>query len=61
MKINDDKDRIQATGHFDPVDEEYSFTIASGGLVVTFEFLKKVDIEHLHSCLSCMLYTEINE
>jgi len=48
-------DKIQATGAFDPLVDEYSFSICSGSLVVTFDFLKKDDIEHLVSCLSCML------
>lgn len=48
-------EKIQATGAFDPVVNEYSFSICSGSLVVTFDFLKKDDIEHLVSCLSCML------
>lgn len=46
---------IQATGSFDVLAGEYSFSICSGSLVVTFDFLKKKDIEHLVSCLSCML------
>ena len=46
---------IQATGFFDVLADEYSFSICSGSLVVTFDFLKKKDIEHLVSCLSCML------
>ncbi len=46
---------IQATGSFDVLTDEYSFSICSGSLVVTFDFLKKKDIEHLVSCLSCML------
>jgi len=46
---------IQATGSFDVLTDEYSFSICSGFLVVTFDFLKKKDIEHLVSCLSCML------
>lgn len=46
---------IQALGSFDPLTDEYSFSMCSGSLVVTFDFLKKKDIEHLVSCLSCML------
>ena len=49
---------IQATGSFDVLTDEYSFSICSGSLVVTFDFLKKNDIEHLVSCLSCMLVNE---
>lgn len=49
---------IQATGCFDVLADEYSFSICSGSLVVTFDFLKKNDIEHLVSCLSCMLIND---
>lgn len=49
---------IQATGSFDVLTDEYSFSICSGSLVVTFDFLKKKDIEHLVSCLSCMLVND---
>lgn len=59
MKIQRTADQIQACGSFDPSMDEYSFTIASGALVVTFEFLKKEDIEHLNSCLSCMLIDDV--
>lgn len=55
MKIKQSADQIQACASFDPVTGEYSFSVVSGSLVVTFEFLKKADIEHLNSCLSCML------
>jgi len=58
MKIQRADEKIQACGSFDPEEDEYSFTIASGALAVTFEFLKKEDIEHLNSCLSCMLITD---
>ena len=47
--------RIQTTGSFDAVTNEYSFTVACGELVVTFDFLKKHDIQEFISCLSCML------
>ena len=46
---------IQATGSFDVLTDEYSFSICSGSLAITFDSLKKKDIEHLVSCLSCML------
>jgi hypothetical protein len=52
------KPLIQATGSFDVLTDEYSFSIGSGSLVVTFDFLKKKDIEHLVSCLSCMLMSD---
>jgi hypothetical protein len=35
--------------------DEYSLTVTSGGMAVTFDFLKKEDMRHLLSCLSCML------
>lgn len=46
---------IQASGYFDILTDEYALTIASGSLVITFDFLKKEDVKHLVSCLSCML------
>lgn len=50
-----DKPRIQTTGCFDVLADEYSFTVCSGPLVVTFDFLKEEDIREMISCLSCML------
>jgi hypothetical protein len=52
---------IQACGSFDILTGEYSLSIASGRLVVSFDFLKKDDIEHLISCLSCMIATHETE
>ena len=49
---------IQALGSFNTKTNEYSFSLCSGSLVITFDFLKKTDIEHLISCLSCMLGDE---
>jgi hypothetical protein len=49
---------IQASGYFDVITNEYALTVTSGSLVVSLDFLKKEDIEHLVSCLSCMLVTE---
>ena len=46
---------IQACGSVDILTGDYSLSIASGRLVVSFDFLKKEDIEHLISCLSCMI------
>ena len=46
---------IQASGYYDILTEEYAFTVCSGSLIISFDFLKKEDIEHLISCLSCML------
>jgi hypothetical protein len=58
MKIQRTADKIQACGTFDPTLDEYSFTLACGALAVTFEFLSKEDIEHINSCLSCMLIND---
>ena len=49
------EDPIQASGFFDILTNEYALTVTSGSLVVTFDFLKKEDVEHLMSCLSCMI------
>lgn len=49
---------IQASGYYDVLTEEYALTVCSGSLVVSLDFLKKADIEHLISCLSCMLDNE---
>jgi hypothetical protein len=49
---------IQATGSYDVLTKEYSFSICSGELVVSFEFLKEEDIKHFISCLTCMLYRD---
>ncbi len=46
---------IQATGSYDTVMDEYSLTITGGSLTITFEFLKKDDLEHIKSCIDCML------
>lgn len=51
----DASDVIQACGYHDVLTDEYALTVASGSLVVTFDFLKKGDVEHLISCLSCMI------
>ena len=46
---------IQTTGYVDIYTGDYAFTVCSGTLVVTFEFLKEADIREMISCLSCML------
>jgi hypothetical protein len=48
---------LQATGSFDPIADEYSLSLVSGCLVVTFDFLTREQIEHIKSCLDCMLMT----
>lgn len=55
VKNNKKNQPIQATGSYDILTKEYSFSICSGELVVTFEFLKKKDIKHIVSCLNCTL------
>jgi hypothetical protein len=52
---------IQASGSFDSLADEYSLTVCSGSLVVSIDFLKREDIEHLMSCLECMLVDENTE
>lgn len=52
---------IQACGSFDPLADEYSLTVCSGSLIVSIDFLKREDIEHLMSCLECMLVDENTE
>ena len=52
---------IQASGSFDVLANEYSLTVCSGSLVVSIDFLKREDIEHLMSCLECMLVDENTE
>jgi hypothetical protein len=49
------KEKIQATGSYDGATEEYSLSISSGALVVSFDFLKEDDIREILSCLTCML------
>ena len=48
-------ERIQACGSYDALTEEYSFTVSSGGLSVTFDFLSEEDIRELLCCLAFML------
>jgi hypothetical protein len=52
---------IQATGSFDSLNDEYRFSLCSGQLVVSFDFLSRRDIEHIKSCLDCLLETEPSE
>ena len=49
------KDKVQATGSYDGTTEEYTLSLCSGGLVVSFDFLKEDDIREILSCLTCML------
>lgn len=56
-----DNQRIQCCGTFDHGINEYSFTAASGGLCVSFEFLRKEDIVEMRDCLDCMLAPDLTE
>lgn len=53
-----DSQRIQVSGYFDVLTNEYALTVCSGGLVATIEFLKEEDIREILSCVSCMLPPE---
>lgn len=50
--------RIQVSGYFDVLTNEYAITVCSGSLVATIEFLKEEDIREILSCVSCMLPPE---
>lgn len=75
MKLNKDTTSLQACGSFDPLVDKYSISIAiegalkgptvalesgsDGSLCVSFDCLSREDLEHLESCISCMLTTDI--
>lgn len=46
---------LQAAGSFDSLTGEYSLSLASGSLLVTFDFLTRDQVEHIKSCIDCML------
>ena len=49
---------IQTIGSYHP-DDGYIFTICfSGTHTVTLDGLTREDVEHMKSCLECMLFTE---
>jgi hypothetical protein len=50
--------RVSCCGSYDPVTDEYCFTVTSGGLCISFEFLKKEDVEEMKSCIECLLLSE---
>ena len=50
--------RISCCGSDDPVTGEYCFSAVSGGLCISFDFLKREDIEEMQSCLECLLLSE---
>lgn len=50
---------VQCCGSFDAATDEYSFTAASGGLCVTFEFLSRADVIEMKDCLESMLSSDI--
>lgn len=53
--------RVQATGSYDGATNEYSLSISQGNSFFGFDYLKKSDIEHLMSCLECMLACDETE
>lgn len=52
--INPDQS-LQACGSFDPLTNEYSLSLTSGSLLLTFDFLTRDQVEHIKSCIDCML------
>jgi hypothetical protein len=52
------KERIAATGSFDPLTEEYALSISSGSLIVSFDFLGEEDLHEILSCIKCLLPSE---
>jgi len=52
------KERINTTGSFDPVTEEYALSLSSGGLIVSFDFLSEEDLREIQSCITCLLPSE---
>jgi hypothetical protein len=46
---------LQAVGSHDPLTDEYCLSLASGSLLVTFHFLTRDQVEHIKSCIDCML------
>lgn len=57
--MSDSELTVQCCGSFDAATDEYSFTAASGGLCVTFEFLSRKDIIEMKDCLECMLNSDL--
>lgn len=71
MKLKEGTGLLQSCGSFDSLTNKYSVSIAIGGnqkgptvalesdfggsFVVTLDYLSKEDLEHLESCISCML------
>ncbi len=52
-------EHIQAIGSYDTSTGEYCLSLCSGGLVVSFDYLKEEDILEILSCLNCMLPEEV--
>ena len=50
-------DLFQAAGSYSHLTDDYTLSLASGQICITLEPLQKEDIEHLISCLECMLET----
>lgn len=49
---------IQAAGSYSHLTENYTLSIASGQICITLEPLQREDIQHLISCLECMLESD---
>lgn len=49
---------LQATGSYDESKDEYSLAIATDRTLFAFDFLKKEDLEHIQSCIECMLLND---
>jgi len=52
------KEKILTSGSFDPLTEEYVLSISSGGLIVSFDFLREEDLREIRSCINCLLPSE---
>lgn len=52
------KEKVLASGSFEPLTDDYALSISSGGMIVTFDFLSEDDLKEIRSCINCMLPTE---
>lgn len=50
---------LQATGSYDEEKDEYSLALATDRTLFAFDFLKKEDLEHIKSCIECMLISDL--
>ena len=51
---------IQCAGSFDALTGDYSFSIATDELLVSFDRLKRSDIEEIASCLVTMMDADLD-